>query len=63
MGLGLEILEILAPIMESIAPYMPGETFPEFFTLEMFQRSMLAALMVAIVGGFLGSFLLVRNLA
>ena len=63
MGLGLEILEILAPIMESIAPYMPGETFPEFFTLEMFQRSMLAALIVAIVGGFLGSFLLVRNLA
>jgi len=63
MGLGLEILEILAPIMESIAPHMPGETFPEFFTLEMFQRSMLAALMVAIVGGFLGSFLLVRNLA
>lgn len=63
MGLGIEILEILAPIMESLAPHMPGEVFPEFFTLEMFQRSMLAALMVAIVGGFLGSFLLVRNLA
>ena len=63
MGIGVFILELVTPIMESMAPRMPGETFPKFFTLEMFQRSLLAAVMVAIVGGFLGSFLLIRNLA
>ena len=63
MGIGVFILELVTPIMESMAPHMPGETFPKFFTLEMFQRSLLAAVMVAIVGGFLGSFLLIRNLA
>ncbi|MAV58268.1 MAG: hypothetical protein CMA14_05380, partial [Euryarchaeota archaeon] len=63
MGIGTMILEIIAPLMESIAPMMPGVTFPKFFTLEMFQRSLLAAVMVAIVAGFLGSFLLIRNLA
>ncbi len=63
MGIGTMILEIIAPLMESIAPMMPGVTFPKFFTLKMFQRSLLAAVMVAIVAGFLGSFLLIRNLA
>ena len=63
MGVGTIILEIVAPLMESIAPMMPGVTFPKFFTMEMFQRSVLAAVMVAIVAGFLGSFLLIRNLA
>ena len=42
---------------------MPGEVFPMFFTLEMFQRSVLAAIIVSIVAGYLGSFLLARNLA
>ena len=54
MGIGIFILESVTPLMESMAPHMPGETFPKFFTLEMFQRSLLAAVMVAIVGGFLG---------
>jgi zinc transport system permease protein len=63
MGIGTIILEIVAPLMESMAPLMPGDIFPKFFTLEMFQRSMLAAVMVAIVAGFLGTFLLIRNLA
>ena len=63
MGIGAKILEITAPLMESIAPLMPGEIFPYFFTLEMFQRALLAALMVTIVAGFLGTFLLIRNLA
>lgn len=63
MGVGTIILEIVAPLMESIAPMMPGVTFPKLFTMEMFQRSVLAAVMVAIVAGFLGSFLLIRNLA
>tara|TARA_B100001093_G_scaffold466190_1_gene484413 strand:- start:631 stop:1593 length:963 start_codon:yes stop_codon:yes gene_type:complete len=63
MGIGTIILEIVAPLMESIAPMMPGVIFPKFFTLEMFQRSLLAAVMVAMVAGFLGTFLLIRNLA
>ena len=64
MGIGIFILELVTPLMESMAPRMPGETFPKFFTLEMFQRSLLVQrVMVAIVGGFLGSFLLIRNLS
>ena len=42
MGLGVWLLEQVAPLMEFIAPLMPGEVFPYFFTMEMFQRAMLA---------------------
>ena len=63
MGLGTTILEITAPLLEIISPLMPGEIFPYFFTMEMFQRALLAAILVTIVAGFLGSFLLIRNLA
>ncbi|DAC06938.1 MAG TPA: metal ABC transporter permease [Candidatus Poseidoniales archaeon] len=63
MGLGVWLLEQVAPLMEFIAPIMPGEVFPYFFTMEMFQRAMLAALVVTVVAGVLGSFLLVRNMA
>ena len=63
MGLGTAILEVTAPLMEFFAPLMPGEIFPYFFTMEMFQRALLAAILVTIVAGFLGSFLLIRNLA
>ena len=45
------------------APLMPGEIFPYFFTMEMFQRSLLAAILVTIVAGILGTFLLIQNLA
>ena len=62
MGLGVWLLEQVAPLMESIAPLMPGEVFPYFFTMEMFQRAMLAALVVTVVAGILGSFLLIRNM-
>ena len=31
--------------------------------MEMFQRALIAALLVTIVAGFLGTFLLIRNLA
>ena len=54
MGLGVWLLEQVAPLMESIAPLMPGEFFPYFFTMEMFQRAMLAALVVTVVAGVLG---------
>ena len=63
MGIGVILLELLSPIMQEISYFMPGEVFPMFFTLEMFQRSVLAAIIVSIVAGYLGSFLLARNLA
>jgi zinc transport system permease protein len=56
-------LKLVAPILEFIAPIIPGEIFPYFFTMEMFQRALIAALLVTIVAGFLGTFLLIRNLA
>ena len=34
-GLGLEILELVAPLLEMLAPIMPGDIFPRFFNLEM----------------------------
>ena len=63
MGIGTIILKLVAPILEFIAPIIPGEVFPYFFTMEMFQRALIAALLVTIVAGFLGTFLLIRNLA
>tara|TARA_B100000614_G_scaffold84450_1_gene75879 strand:+ start:225 stop:1142 length:918 start_codon:yes stop_codon:yes gene_type:complete len=63
MTIGELVLKILSPVLELIAPLMPGEIFPYFFTMEMFQRSLIAALMVTIVAGLLGIFLLMRNLA
>ena len=63
MGIGMLLLEIVAPFLEFISPIMPGEIFPCFFKMEMFQRAFLAAIMVTIVAGFLGVFLLMQNLA
>ena len=63
MGIGVAILDMTSPYLELIGPMMPGEVFPYFFTMEMFQRALLSAMMVTIVAGFLGSFLLIRNLA
>ena len=63
MGIGVIILEIVAPILEILAPFMPGTIFPSFFKMEMFQRALIAALLVTIVAGFLGVFLLMQNLA
>ena len=63
MGIGMLLLEIVAPFLEFKSPVMPGEIFPYFFKMEMFQRAFLAAIMVTIVAGFLGVFLLMQNLA
>ena len=63
MTIGELVLRIFAPFLELIAPLMPGEFFPYFFTMEMLQRSLVAALLVTIVAGLLGLFLLMRNLA
>ena len=63
MGIGVIILDMVSPLLEPAGPRMPGEVFPYFFTMEMFQRALLSAVMVTIVSGFLGTFLLIRNLA
>lgn len=63
MGIGEYVMEVAQPILEFIAPMVPGEIFPYFFTMEMFQRALVAAVLVTLVAGVLGSFLLVRNLA
>ena len=63
MGIGTYVLDILGPILESVEPIIPGEFFPYFFTMELFQRSLIAALLITIDAGALGSFLLIRNLA
>ncbi|MGB1419982.1 MAG: metal ABC transporter permease [Poseidonia sp.] len=63
MGLGVVVLDLIAPYFELMAPLMPGEVFPYFFTMELFQRALLAALMVTVVAGILGTYLLIQNLA
>lgn len=56
-------MKIFTPILEFVSPIVPGEIFPYFFTMEMFQRATISALIVTIVAGLLGTFLLMRNLA
>jgi len=63
MVLGSIMMDIFTPYLESLAPYMPGEIFPYFFSMEMFQRALISAIMVTVVAGLLGTFLLLRNLA
>jgi len=63
MGVGSELMSLISPILESIGPYVPGEIFPAFFTVSLFQNAFVAALLVTMVAAFLGSFLLIRNLA
>ena len=57
------LMGIFTPILEFVAPVVPGEIFPYFFTMEMFQRATISAIIVTIVAGLLGTFLLIRNLA
>ena len=63
MGLGVWLHELVSPFMEGIAPYLPGDIFPYFFTLDMFQRVLLASFVITVIAGVLGSFLLIRNMA
>ena len=63
MGIGVMLLEMVSPLMDAVAPYVPGDIFPYFFSLEMFQRALLAAVLVTVIAGILGSYLLVQNLA
>ena len=67
--LGPIIFDIFVPILEFIAEPVsgfkpiPGQYFPYYFTIEYFQRPLIASIVVAIVAGLLGTFLLIRNLA
>lgn len=63
MQLSEHLVEILSNVLEPLGALMPGETFPAFFELEMFQRALVAAILTTIVAGFYGSFLLMKNLA
>ena len=63
MVLGELLLDLLGPVLELLAPYMPGRWFPLYFSRVYLQRPLIAALVVSMVAGFLGSFLLIRNLA
>ena len=56
-------MELVSPFLIVLGEYAPGEVFPFFFTMEMFQRALLASLVVTVVSGLLGSFLLIRNLS
>ncbi|MEL0182514.1 MAG: metal ABC transporter permease [Candidatus Poseidoniales archaeon] len=61
--LGGWLLALFAPLMEWIAPLIPGDIFPFFFTMELFQRALLAAVVVTVVSAAMGCFLLIRNMA
>ena len=63
MVVGDLIIEVLGPVLESLEPIVPGEWFPLYFIRPYLQRPLIAAIFVAMVAGFLGSFLLIRNLA
>ena len=63
MGVGDFIIEVVGPVLESLEPIVPGEWFPLYFIRPYLQRPLIAAVFVAMVAGFLGSFLLIRNLA
>ena len=62
-GIGLEIQDLLKPLLEGLVPFLPGDTFPILFQMEMMQRSLIASLLVAIVAGVLGVFLIIQNLS
>ena len=63
MGIGEIILYLVAPIMESLAPIIPGEIFPYFFEWEIFQRALISVILVTVVAGTLGVFLIIQNLS
>ena len=63
MGVGSELMSLISPIMERIAPHVPGEIFPSFFTVPLFQNALVAALLVTMVASYLGSFLMIRHLS
>lgn len=63
MDLGQLLIENLGPFLEFLEPLVPGEWFPLYFSRVYLQRPLIASVVVAMVAGFLGTFLLMRNLA
>ena len=63
MGIGELILLLLGPLMEFLAPIIPGEIFPYFFEWEIFQRALISVILVTVVAGMLGVFLIMQNLS
>ena len=63
MWIGDWLIHWLSPTLKGIGPHIPGEFFPAYFLLEYFHRPLVASFIVAILAGFLGTFLLIRNLA
>ena len=58
----LEYVEsIRIPIGDKYLPIIPGEFFPYFFTWELFQRALIGSILVSILGGLFGTFLMIRN--
>ena len=60
---GRGALHTVSPILEFFAPIVPGNTFPLYFEVELFQSAMIAAILATIIAGLMGSFLLIRNLS
>lgn len=60
---GTWLLELVTPFMESVSDVVPGEVFPYYFTMEMFQRAILAVIVVTVLASAFGCFLLIRNMA
>lgn len=63
MGLGTWIIELVGPFLEFLGPQLPGDFFPAYFLYAWLHRPLMASLIVAIVAGLLGTFLLIKNLA
>ena len=67
MGLGTQLHHVLDhprfSILSTIGGWMPGEVFPAFFEMEMFERALIAALLITVVAGLYGTFLMLRNLS
>ena len=63
MDIGSWIIRRLSPLLKDLAPIVPGDFFPSYFLLDYFHRPLIASLIVSLVAGFLGTFLLIRNLA
>ena len=61
--IGDTLIQFISPILEFIAPIVPGNTFPSYFETELFQRALISAILVTIIAGLMGSYLLIRNLS
>ena len=61
--IGRSTLRTISPILEFFEPIVPGNTFPLYFEIELFQSALIAAILSTIIAGLMGSFLLIRNLS